>query len=359
MTPTEVSRAGPATVTVLTVADPTRLAAIELVALGTTGRLVVTVPTALDQATDILVRGLEEIERAASRFRDDSDLSRVNRAAGRPVTVSSLLVTAVEVALRAARLTGGDVDPTVGQAMRLVGYDRHFADLEPGGPPLRMVAQPVPGWRTVTVDRGARTVRVPPGVELDLGATAKALAADRIAARVGDATGAGVLVSLGGDIAVAGVPPEGGWAIRVADDHRFPDGRPEPANSGPRIGAYGNHFSDQSSNGPGAPMVPAGQTVAIRTGGLATSSTTVRQWQRGHRVLHHLLDPATGQPVEGPWRTVSVAGASCVDANTASTAAMVRGTSAVDWLTAMALPARLVGHDGQVVTVGDWPPEAL
>lgn len=324
--------------TVLTVADLAGLAAVELVALGTTGRLV-TAPDVLDQATDILVRDLEDIDRVASRFRDDSDLSRVNRAAGRPVTVSALFVTAVEVALRAARLTGGDVDPTVGHAMGLVGYDRDFAAVAPDGPPLRLVARPVPGWRTVAVDPTAGTVRVPAGVALDLGATAKALAADRIATRVEAVTGAGVLVALGGDVAVAGTPPVGGWAIRVTDDHRASRCHP----------AWDPHC---------APVDWPGQTVAIHAGGLATSSTAVRSWQRGDRLLHHMLDPTTGQPVAGPWRTVSVCGASCVDANTASTAAIVRGESAVEWLASMGLPARLVGHQGQVVSVGDWPTEA-
>ncbi len=247
--------------TVLTVADPAGLAAVELVALGTTGRLV-TAPDVLDQATDILVRDLEDIDRVASRFRDDSDLSRVNRAAGRPVTVSALFVTAVEVALRAARLTGGDVDPTVGHAMGLVGYDRDFAAVAPDGPPLRLVARPVPGWRTVAVDPTAGTVRVPAGVALDLGATAKALAADRIATRVEAVTGAGVLVALGGDVAVAGTPPVGGWAIRVTDDHRASRCHP----------AWDPHC---------APVDWPGQTVAIHAGGLATSSTAVRSWAAG------------------------------------------------------------------------------
>lgn len=336
MSGTDVSRAGSATVkTVLTVADPTRLASVEVPALGTTARLV-TASLALDQATAILTTGLEDIDEAASRFRADSELSRVNAAGGRPVAVSGLFLDAVEVALRAARLTAGDVDPTVGAAMRLVGYDRDFAVLEPAGPPLRLLARRVPGWQAVTVERRAGTVRVPGGVELDLGATAKALAADRIATQAAEATGAGVLVSLGGDVAVAGVAPEGGWIILVTDDHR---------QRGP-----GSDHQD-------CPGDLAGQVVSIRSGGLATSSTTVRHWQRGERLLHHLLDPATGQPVTGPWRTVSVAAASCVDANTASTAAVVRGSSAPDWLASMGLPARLVRHDGQVVTVGDWPSE--
>jgi thiamine biosynthesis lipoprotein len=181
----------------------------------------------------------------------------------------------------------------------------------------------VPGWRCVEVDERERVVRLPPGVELDLGATAKALAADRAAAAGAAAAGAGVLVSLGGDVAVAGPPPEGGWPILVADDH--------------------------------ARLDEAGPTVAIESGGLATSGTAVRRWRAGGAVLHHLIDPRTGRPAVSPWRTVSVAGASCVDANIASTAAVVLGDAAPEWLGERRLPARLVSTAGDVALVAGWP----
>src|SRR5207244_10112392 len=155
-------------------------------------------------------------------------------------------------------------DPTVGTAMQVLGYDRDFAAVEATGPPVVRVAA-VPGWRLVRVDRRNRTVRVPARVRLDLGATAKALAADRAAARAAVAAGCGVLVSLGGDIATAGDPPAGGWAVRVADSH---------------------------AAAPGA----EGHAGRLAGGGLATSSTTVRRWNRGGEALHHVLDPATGRP---------------------------------------------------------------
>ena len=217
--------------------------------------------------------------------------------------------------------------PTIGRSLRLAGYDRDFAGIEDGrARPLVLAA--APGWRGVRLDVATRSVTVPRGVELDLGATAKALAADRAAAAAARATGAGVLVSLGGDIALAGAAPAGGWAIRVGEDH---------------------------AAGPDAP----GQTVALRTGGLATSSTTVRRWTRAGRQLHHILDPRSGAPADGPWRTVSVAAASCVDANIAATAAVLRGPAAPAWLASQRLPARLVGADGEVLAVAGWPEESL
>jgi thiamine biosynthesis lipoprotein len=293
-------------------------------ALGTTAVLLVADPMAVGAARAVLDAELGAIDLACSRFRDDSELARLNRAGGATVEVSALLLEAVEVGLRAAELTDGSVDPTVGSAMRLLGYDRTFSHLVDDGSVPKFTVTPVPGWRTVAIDRRASTVRLPAGVELDLGATAKALCADRAARAVAKATGSGVLVSLGGDIAVTGDAPEGGWSVRVTENH---------------------------AAGPDGP----GQTVLVSSGGLATSSTTVRCWVRGDRRLHHLVDPATGQPAASCWRTASVAAGSCVDANIAATAAIVMGRAATAWLAARRLPARLVGADGRVVLAGAWP----
>lgn len=302
--------------------DP--LASVTFPALGTTATLAVTSPGHLHAARAHLEAAIADIDRAASRFRDDSELSEVNRAAGEPVTVGPVFLDALNAALRAARLTDGVVDPTIGAAMRLLGYDRDFASVARTGDPLTCVVTPVPGWRTVEIDRHAGTVRVPEGVELDLGATAKAFTADRAAATIADTLDGGVLVSLGGDVASAGVAPDDGWPVRVTDNH---------------------------ASGPDTP----GQTIAVFAGGLATSSTTVRHWRRGDDALHHIVDPRTGRPAPTCWRTVSVAASTCVDANIASTAAVVRGDDAPGWLCDRGLAARLVGVDGHVVHLGGWP----
>lgn len=301
------------------------LAAHTFPALGTTAVVLTADPSALADACVVVERQIDAVDRACSRFRDDSELTRLNRAGGRPVTVSAVLREAVEVALRAARATDGLVDPTVGAAMRLVGYDRDFASVAAEGGAIVLRAGPVPGWRLVRVDRSCGQVQVAPGVELDLGATAKAWCADRAASAAATATGAGVLVSLGGDVAAAGVPPAGGWQVRVADHHAAPADAPA-------------------------------HVVGITAGGVATSGTSARRWVRGGRHLHHLLDPATGLPASSPWRTVSVAAASCVEANIASTAAVIVGDAAPAWLADRGLPARLVGAGGNVVTVAGWPP---
>jgi len=275
----------------------------------------------LDDAAAAVEAELAAIDLACSRFRADSELSRVDAARGRTVPVSPLLAEAVGVALRAAALTGGLVDPTVGAAMRAIGYDVDFASLPPEGPALALVSRPVPGWRRVELDAGACRLRVPAGVMLDLGATAKALAADRAARAAAAAAGTGVLVSLGGDIAVAGEVPAGGWEVWLAASHL-----------------------------PGAP----GEMVRLHSGGLATSGTTARRWSRGDRTLHHIVDPRTGLPAAETWAAVTVVASSCVDANIASTAAVVLGDTAPSWLATQGLPARLCTPSGEVRHVGGW-----
>ena len=291
-------------------------------ALGTTGVVVTTDRGALAAATDAVFAEVAAIDLACSRFRADSDLSRLNASAPQPASVSPLLLDALEIALRAARVTDGDVDPTVGRALRIVGYDRDFSRVAPDGPGIRSVTV-ARRWPEITIDRDNGTASVPSGVELDLGATAKAFAADRAAAAAHTLVGCGVLVSLGGDLSLAGTAPPGGWPVLLSDHHD-------------------------------AHLGEAGPTVALFSGGLATSGTAARRWRRGGVEVHHLIDPGTGRPVPEVWRTVSVAAASCVDANIASTAAMIRGVDAPRWLAGLGLQARLVTPEGDQTLVGSW-----
>jgi thiamine biosynthesis lipoprotein len=317
-------------------AGPQQEAAASWRALGTLVQLVVTEPSCLPAARSLLEADLAAVDLACSRFRADSEICALQitgQVTGQTTgdtkgqQVSPLLAEAIAVALRAAELTDGDVDPTVGAAMSAIGYDRDFERIDRTGPAGQLTVRTVPGWREVRLE--GRTLTMPAGVQLDLGATAKAWAADRSAARIARQAGCGVLVSLGGDIAVSGPAPEGGWRIRVQDVTGDPDETPE---------------------GPYA-------LIAIRDGGLATSSTKARRWQRGGDVLHHILDPRTGLPAEPVWRTVSVAAGTCADANAASTAAVIRGRAALGWLARLGLPARLVDASGVVFTVAGWPQE--
>lgn len=280
--------------------------------------IVVIEPESLLAARREVDAELDAVEAAASRFRPDSEVVALANSAGRPTPVSATLANLLDAALNAAAQTDGDVDPTVGAAMVALGYDGDMATLGADGPLVSSILAPAV-WSMIRLEE--RVVTMPPGVLLDLGATAKSVAADQCAARAHAVTGSGVLINLGGDIATAGPAPDGGWQVGVHDA----DG--EPATS---------------------LALPGGAA-------LATSSTLRRRWRRGEDLVHHILNPRTGRSADPHWRTVSVAAHTCYAANTVSTAAIVRGRSAVEWIASLGMSAWLVDRHGTVNTVGDWP----
>ncbi|HEY6278512.1 MAG TPA: FAD:protein FMN transferase [Streptosporangiaceae bacterium] len=303
-------------------------------ALGTTARLAVWPPEHADAAMAAVDAVLAALDLQASRFRPDSEISWLHRSAGGLFMLSGGLAEAVRVALEAARWTGGLTDPTVGEALISLGYDRDFAAIDPDSREPPPAPVPAPGWQEVRLD--GPLLWLPASVRLDLGATAKGLGSDRAARAVMAATGhtGGALISLGGDIATAGIPPRGGWPIVAA-------------------GRSGHDGADSPRTGPASTGLS--QLVRLPHGAVATSSISCRSWRRAGRVLHHIVDPRTGLPAGGPWQTASVAAMTCADANAAATAAIVAGEAAPGWLTAAGLPARLVSHTGEVRHIGGWP----
>ncbi len=303
----------------------TSVAVRSMQAIGTTAVVAVTDADLADEALALLADELRAIDDACSRFRPDSELRQVEaHGAGGPVPVSPLLFEALEVACRVASETAGIVDPTIGSALIELGYDRDFEEVAGNDRAGRFDPRPAPGWWRIRLDAEARTVAIPIGVHVDLGATAKAFAADRAAARLAESLGVGVLVNLGGDVAVAGTAPRDGWAIGIAAECA-------------------------------TPLAAVDQVVTIVDGGLATSGTTARTWLRNGRTVHHIVDPWTGQAAPAVWSTVSVAASSCVQANAWTTAAVVWGKDAVGNLSTWGVPARLVDADGNVVLLGGWP----
>jgi thiamine biosynthesis lipoprotein len=297
------------------------VAVAERDSLGTNARVAVWPPGNLDRARSAVDSELVALDHQASRFRPDSEISRINDAGGGLFLLGDGLAQAIGVALAAARWTSGLTDPTVGAALIDLGYDRDFAAIDPGRPDPAPPPSRAPGWRSVLL--AGFLLRLPAGMRLDLGATAKGLGADRAVRAAMCATGeGGILVELGGDIAVAGTPPRGGWPITVAD---------------PAAGS------------------PPARVVRLPAGAIATSSTACRRWRRADRTMHHIVDPRTGLPADGPWQMATVAAATCADANAAATAAIVAGHEAEEWLTRTGLPARLAGRDGTIRHIGGWP----
>lgn len=278
---------------------------------GGNATIMTTQESRLSLVRDSVDQVVADIDQACSAYRDDSDLARVNAGAGRPVRVGTTFVEVLRAAVRGAELSDGLVDPTAPGSARRIGR------------------RPAHLWQEITIDPSNETVRLPEGATLDLGAVGKAFAADLAASLAVEQAGCGVLVALSGDIATAGPAPEGGWPVRVSHDQR----------PGRRT------------------ALPPGQHVTLPPStGLATSSLALRSRRSpGGRIITHIVDPRSGAPVRGPWRTVSVAAGNCVDANIASTAAIVRGAGAARWLERLGLPARLVHIDGWVTTVAGWP----
>jgi thiamine biosynthesis lipoprotein ApbE len=289
--------------------------------MGTDHTVVVEDAAALPAAVDIVRTQFQEIDEVCSRFRPDSELSRVNRQdGGGDIPLSPILAEAIEAALASALMTGGLVDLTVGKCVEDAGYTVTFRNLAADGPSSQLRVRRVIGWESLSYDPAAHTLRLPAGVGLDLGASAKAWAADRAAEAVAGRLGIAVAVSCGGDVAVRGPAPTGGWPIRVSVD------------------VDADEWQD----------------VVVFDGGLATSGTTSRRWRRGGIEMHHIIDPSTGLPAETPWVMVSVAAATCLEANAAATAALIMGDRAPGWLENLRLPARLVNTHGEVRFTGGW-----
>jgi FAD:protein FMN transferase len=284
-----------------------------------TVRLTVDDPAVLGAACGELKALMDRVDKAASRFRQDSELSIVNARAGALVPVSRLLVDLVDVSLVAASMSGGAVDPTVGAAVIAAGYDDDIEAVRRRFPEPPADPKPVPGWQQVQLNRKLALLGVPQDCALDLGAIAKAWTADRAALVLSKRYGCAVLVEIGGDLRAAGDPVKP-WVITVAERAGNP-----------------------------------GVLVTLAHGGLTTSTRTVRRWQTPTGYAHHLIDPRTGKPADGRWRTASVWAPSTVRANTFSTALVATGDAALGRLTLAGHPARLIDDDGEVTELSGWP----
>lgn len=293
-------------------------------AIGTSNRIVVTDESVSDLAVALAADHLAALDRAVSRFREDSEISRLAvaaRDAAATAVVSPLVVDQIRAAREAHALTGGLVDPTVGAALMAGGYDADLAEVQRRGSWTPWTAH-VPGIDAVILDEDSGIVTVPQGCVLDFGATAKARAADTIAALLARRLPGGFLVDLGGDLAVGGDIPPQGWCVAV-----------EGADGGIR------------------------DAVRLEGQAMTTSSTQVRTWATTTGRAHHIVDPRTGRPAAAVWGQVSVVAASALQANAASTAATILGEDAPEWLRRNGLPARLERPDGSVVLTPGWPEE--
>jgi thiamine biosynthesis lipoprotein len=305
---------------------PATVAGASVPAFGTTLSFWVTDARQLGRVALVVRAWIEAVDAACSRFRDGSDLGRANSGAGEAVTVSPVLLDAVEAAREMARLTGGLYDPTVGRAVIAAGYDQSFDALPQGRDRSRGRAVPAGRWPDILIDRSASTITVPHGVSLDLGGSAKGWTVDTALGlcrlELGQAASSvGLCISAGGDLAAAGPAPDGGWPVRLA----------EALDSEPGGGD---------------------EWVALRSGAIATSGALRRRWTMGDGEAHHIIDPRTGAPGQSCWRLVTVMAGECLVADTAATAAWLLGEGAPHWLESIGVQGQLVANDGSITRVG-------
>ena len=297
----------------------------DFAAMGTTVSVVTGAEA--EGAGEEVERLFAEWERCLSRFLADSDLSRLNARAGQPATVSPLLFDVLSAALRAARATAGLYDPTLLRTLESLGYDRSFELLPQGTSPASTggshparLAPAGGGWRRIELDPRRRTVTVPAGVGVDLGGIAKGMAVDAAIGRLRASGVRAAMVSAGGDLRVHGLP-EGlaSWPVAVDGGH-----------------------------GP--------VSVALTHGSLATSGIAKRRWRQGAVERHHLLDPRDGRPARSGLWSVTVAAATCGQAEVAAKTAFLLGHRAgTEFLERKGLAGLLVGRSGASWRCGSWP----
>jgi thiamine biosynthesis lipoprotein len=298
---------------------------------GTTIGSWTTNPELVDHVDGFMRNWVATVEQACSRFLPDSDISRANDSAGNTVLVSQTLLNATEAAMAMADLTNGLCDPTVGEAVINSGYDRTFTAIEADGPGPEGPSKLGGAWPQLMVDNEASTITVPAGYRLDLGGSAKGWAVDAALAALSrslldQSPHTGICISAGGDLAVAGRAPAGGWPVTIRE----------------RL--------DADAGDPGS-------DVFLGHGAVATSGATARRWQRGDSVGHHIIDPRTGQPGSSRWELVTVFSDRCLVSDVAATTAWLLGNDAEAWLRSLGLAARMVDRDGTTSTVGnlgDW-----
>jgi len=280
--------------------------------------ITVVVPPGADDAYQLAFETITAWHQRFSRFRPDSELSALNRAAGVPFAASQELFSAARTAVEAARASAGLFDPLLATRMAELGYDRTFAVLPVIGEPRPLAAWTPGRWREIVLDPERWTIRLPADSGLDLGGLAKGMAVDAALASLVAAGVPYAAVNAGGDLAVHGLPPGfAAWPILVE-------------GAGRRV-------------------------VTLPHGALATSSTMNRRWRMGSDLVHHLVDPRTGLPSTSDVVLASVAAASCAAAEVAAKAALLAGRVAGEaFIEQERLAGLLVGRDGSVRRVGRW-----
>jgi len=289
---------------------------------GLTGSISTESAEHFEFANERLWYWIGEIDRACNRFKEDSEIQHLNNANGKEREVSATFELALDAAIKSSQITGGLCDPTVLSALLDLGYDRDFDELVNQTRTNHNQPAPTPGISAIKFDRSGHTVSLN-NCEIDFGASAKALTADLVANDV--MKFGGVAVEIGGDVALRGIDPRSPWTIGISES-----------------------LSVDAT-------VP---TVAMSSGGIATSSLRARSWKVNSETANHIIDPRTGSYARGPYSTATVSAPDCVTANAFATAALLWGEDAGYHIAQSGWSARLVRNNGTVEFIGGWPEDS-
>ena len=300
---------------------PVGMRRAEFRAMGTTIDLLLPIKQ-VEQGTQIVRDLFAEWEQVLSRFIADSELSRLNRSAGRPVAVSDLLYNVLATALTAARATGGVYDPAMLEQLEKIGYDRTFEAIRSNNSDFDPIIPGEPGgrWRGIKVNPIYREVTLPSGIKLDFGGIAKGMAVDAALKRLHENGIGPALVNAGGDLAVLELPPTGEtWSIAVPGRERY-------------------------------------WSLPLHHGAVATSGIARRHWRQGNILRHHLLDPRTGLPAQSDLWSVTVVADRCEQAEVAAKVAFILGSrQGAEFLRRYHIAGLLIHEDGTWESVEPWP----
>ncbi len=289
---------------------------------GLTGSITTESAEHFEFANERLWFWIGEIDRACNRFKDDSEIQRLNTSNGKECKVSATFEVALDAAIRSSEMTGGLCDPTVLSALLHLGYNRDFDELVDNQHTSDQTPVPSPGISAIKIDKDGHKVSLNNCI-IDFGASAKALTADLVANDV--MKFGGVAVEIGGDVALRGIDPRNPWTIGISDSLTINGTEP---------------------------------SVAMSSGGIATSSLRARSWKVNGETANHIIDPRTGSYARGPYATASVSAPDCVTANAFATAALLWGEDAGYHIAQSGLSARLVRNNGVVEFIGGWPEDS-
>ena len=244
------------------------------------------------QATRLFI---DECEQRFSRFLPASEITELNRSAGEWLRVSDDLMEMFQLSRKFYDETGGLFDPAILPDLKQAGYDRSMDEIRANGAVSQSLASKRtsrPAFNEIAFDPTDNQIRLPLDMEIDLNGVAKGWIVEK-AAQLLHTYAEICAASAGGDMYFIGRPSDGmDWDVYLED----------PRDAGQML-----------------------SQLHVASGGVATSSVMKRTWRLGEKVLHHLIDPRTGESAKTDWLSVTVIAPDVVTADVYAKAILIGG----------------------------------